>query len=701
MTAASHRWAADVVADLASTRALIDAGAPVFVVPPGGAEFRLPTGWQRTLPDPAVLEAWQPGWAVCLVTGHVVDVVDVDVKNGADVDEQRDRLRACGVPVVGEVCTPSGGAHFYVPAAGLPKGANRKAGVDFQGRNAFVFMPPTLRPKYRGAGYSWGDGRIDVDLLADLDRGDARDALLTYLHGVGIGPGEAHASAPVVAGEPVDVAGVPPSLRDLLADLGPFADRSSRFHHLVAECRRTGLSQGQTVALLEPWCAAVGKFAGRVAAEVARSWPRVEPLWVEAAEHEPLPVLTDELAADRLLAEEVAALQRRRRARVIVDELEAVRDPRPAPDVATLDDLLARPEQPLWRVEGLLPARGRLLLSAQRKTGKTTFTGGLARCLITGEPFLGRLPVQPVAGRVVVLNYEVSGPTLARWYHQQGVPGDRCVIVNLRGTRNLLADERGRAELVDLLCAHDAEVLVVDPFGRAFTGKSQNDAAEVAPWLVQLDQVAEAAGVHEVVLTAHAGWDGERTRGSSALEDWPDAIAWMTRDPETDARFLRAEGRDVDLEEDALYYDAATRALTLSGAGSRRQVRSDSHLEQLAARVVQVVTAAPGLTTTALEAALRDRGEKLQKGDGNKAARLAADRGWISRDRGDRGAWRHFLSTGAPTYPDVPQGQDSRSPRSPIGTGDLEGGAAVASSPGLHSCAGASCRMPGCHEAAS
>ncbi len=33
-----------------------------------------------------------------------------------------------------------------------------------------------------------------------------------------------------------------------------------------------------------------------------------------------------------------------------------------------------------------------------------------------------------------------------------------------------------------------------------------------------------------MILTAHAGWVGERTRGSSALEDWPDSIVTMTVD---------------------------------------------------------------------------------------------------------------------------------------------------------------------------
>ena len=46
-----------------------------------------------------------------------------------------------------------------------------------------------------------------------------------------------------------------------------------------------------------------------------------------------------------------------------------------------------------------------------------------------------------------------------------------------------------------------------------------------------------------LILTAHAGWNGERTRGASALEDWADVVITLVRDPDNDqVRYLRAEG---------------------------------------------------------------------------------------------------------------------------------------------------------------
>src|SRR4051794_40190245 len=100
--------------------------------------------------------------------------------------------------------------------------------------------------------------------------------------------------------------------------------------------------------------------------------------------------------------------------------------------MGTLDHLLKQPMDTSWRIDGVLPSRGRLLLTAKRKAGKTTLAGNLNRSLITGEPFLGRFDVEKIDGRVVVLNYEVGGAQYARWQRDLGIPPDRLFIINLR-----------------------------------------------------------------------------------------------------------------------------------------------------------------------------------------------------------------------------------------------------------------------------
>ncbi len=159
-----------------------------------------------------------------------------------------------------------------------------------------------------------------------------------------------------------------------------------------------------------------------------------------------------------------------------------------------------------------------------------------------------------------------------------------------------------------------------------------------------------------MVLSAHAGWNGERTRGASALEDWADSIVTLTRDPDDDqVRYLRAEGRDVLVEEDRLDFDPATRRLTLSGAGSRRASAKARHVEELVPAVVEAVTAAPGLTGYKLQSALREAGASYQRGDEVRAAKFAVERGLLVVEDGPRRSKMYHpathLSRPIPTYP--------------------------------------------------
>jgi hypothetical protein len=265
-----------------------------------------------------------------------------------------------------------------------------------------------------------------------------------------------------------------------------------------------------------------------------------------------------------------------------------------------------------------------------------------------------------------------------------GVPRAGLYVVNLRARRNLLATEDGRAELVEMIRTQNGEVLIVDPFGRAYTGKSQNDPAEVTPWLVHLDEVAEQAGVSEVVLTTHTGWEGERTRGSSALEDWPDSILTMTWDEDTGHRFIKALGRDVDLAEDRLDYDPGTRRLSLSGAGSRVQVRTGEHLEALANAVSVIVDSEPGVNTTKLAEMLREAGHHLQREDTTAAVRLAELRGWVVRKAGPKNSKQHFPGQSSRAVPESSRGQVVSSPRPSLMDGTTHTTTQEPSSPEHH-----------------
>ena len=66
------------------------------------------------------------------------------------------------------------------------------------------------------------------------------------------------------------------------------------------------------------------------------------------------------------------------------------------------------------------------------------------------------------------------------------IPQDQLYLINLRARANRLATEQDRAALAALLRSRGTEAIIYDPFGRAYTGKSQNDPGEVGAWLLNL-----------------------------------------------------------------------------------------------------------------------------------------------------------------------------------------------------------------------
>ncbi len=310
-------------------------------------------------------------------------------------------------------------------------------------------------------------------------------------------------------------------------------------------------------------------------------------------------------------------------------------------DFGTLAQILARPAEPPMRVDRLIPWEASTLVVAQRKTGKTTLMLNYAESLLTGEPFLGAFEVRPLTGTVAILNFEVSAAQLARWAEEIGVDRDALLLVNLRGRRNPLGNVKDRAELAKLLRDAEVESLIVDPFGRAYTGTSQNDSGEVGSFLVDLEVFARGeVGVRDLMLTAHAGWNGERTRGSSALEDWADSIITLTRDAEDETlRFLRATGRDVEVEEDRLDFEPVHRTLTMSGTGSRKKSKEEHKIVDLVDFTVRAAVEQPGIGMGAMIVAIRemDDAPTFQDRDVSKAAKRAVGLGMLRVEGGGNG----------------------------------------------------------------
>ncbi|MCV7300664.1 AAA family ATPase [Mycobacterium barrassiae] len=344
---------------------------------------------------------------------------------------------------------------------------------------------------------------------------------------------------------------------------------------------------------------------------------------------------------------ESAAFREDRRAQVrtLARKIAADRETTVAqPEPCLLSELLDEPdESATYRIGEVWPTGGRVLLAAQFKSGKSTLVGNTVRSLVDGEPFLGTFPVSPV-GKVVLIDTELDRRTLRRWLHDQGIRNTSAVtVVPLRGAVSTfdILDARTRTEWAQRLGG--ADVVILDCLRPVLDALGLSEDKDAGKLLVAFDALLAEVGATEGLVVTHMGHQNERARGDSRLLDWPDALWKITRDGDdtdddgTRRRYLSAMGRDVDLPEGALTFDADTRHLSF-GCGGRADTARDAAISLL----LEMVDAAPGeLSKNAAENQLMDDHGVTQK-DARKAIARAIKAGMVTVTSGrHRG---HYLS---------------------------------------------------------
>lgn len=299
-----------------------------------------------------------------------------------------------------------------------------------------------------------------------------------------------------------------------------------------------------------------------------------------------------------------------RLARRLVRDAELLRDTDlEAVDVVRADELLGRPKEQRRTILGALLLEGHnATVTAGYKVGKSTLIESVAASAVTGTPFLGRYPMTTVM-RVVLLNYELDEDDIDDRVRRLQLPLEaqrRLRVINLRGHRLPLMTRVGRDWLVRRLAEHQADIVIVDPFGAAYAaagGVSENDNAEVRRFTTALDEIKRLADCRTLLMPVHTGRaeqieGAERGRGATVLDDWADVRMILTKD-DSEVRFLRTDGRAMNLYESRLRRDDASGRLMLATEDmgvSRRKAKAESRAQL----VLEIVRDSPGINGTGL-----------------------------------------------------------------------------------------------------
>lgn len=267
------------------------------------------------------------------------------------------------------------------------------------------------------------------------------------------------------------------------------------------------------------------------------------------------------------------------------------------PPKKRLDHFLAEPDEEVqFRIADVLPRDAHWLFTAQKKAGKTTTVANTLRSLADGDPFLGRHQVEKV-DTIALLDNEMSESMLRRWLRAQGMLSASSVeLVSLRGrvgSFNIL-DPVVRSAWASHLAGVD--YVVFDCLRPVLDALGLDENKDGGRFITIFKELLGEAGVKESLIVHHMGHSGERARGDSSMEGSVDGwwrLVLEDKDNPASPRYFSGYGRDVDIPETMLGYDAATRRLTL-GEGSRKDARSLALVDA----VLAYVKANPGQSKT-------------------------------------------------------------------------------------------------------
>lgn len=227
-----------------------------------------------------------------------------------------------------------------------------------------------------------------------------------------------------------------------------------------------------------------------------------------------------------------------------------------------LDDLVVN-RKCNWLIKDVMPARGTMIMYGAPGSGKSFLALDAALHLACGEDWLGHRVRKP-AGVVYVAAEGCEGfrhravAARDRMGMRSSVPFALITAMPDLGTRgsedcNVLRDEVVRQSEE---AGFRPALIVFDTLSRCMGNLDESRSEDMNLLVRRLSILGDGLGA-SVLVVHHSGKDASRgIRGSSTLPGAADAIFFVSRDPETDARTFSVEkmkdGRDGTSQEFSL-----------------------------------------------------------------------------------------------------------------------------------------------------
>ena len=271
--------------------------------------------------------------------------------------------------------------------------------------------------------------------------------------------------------------------------------------------------------------------------------------------------------------------------------------------------------------------------------------------------------------RVALLDFEMSERQLVDWLADQGIRNDdRVLAISMRGRASSfdILDEEVREQWAEHL--QGVGYLILDPLRPILDALGLDEHHDAGRLLTAFDALCSQAKIPDALIVHHMGHSSERPRGDSRIRDWPD-VEWQLvredKDNPASARYIKAYGRDVEIVESLLTFNADTRRLTLAG-GTRKDTKARAAIPDIIAVLESVEN---GLSIRRITEELSESAHSRETI--RQALRLSEGDGTLEVAKGPRNARVYRLSVPVRgSERDLPP-RDAVSAPVPIGTGAL------------------------------